>query len=65
MRKNDKFVGEVFNDWTVVGIDDSGAEIKWLCRCKCGEEKVQKVYNIKCGKSKRCKKCDGRSRRKV
>ena len=66
-RENDKWAGRKINEWTVVGYvlyGDKKKEIRWMCECKCGRIKMQKADNIKSGKSKMCKECSGRLRRK-
>ena len=64
MVDNKSFVGEKFNDWEVIGWESGRKGIDWICRCKCGFIKKQKVDNIKSGRSKMCKKCYGESKRK-
>ena len=56
--KNQELIGQVFNDWTVVGERTVKKQKSyWLCRCKCGLEKNVMAYDLKNGKSKRCFKC--------
>ena len=38
--------------------------IEWICKCKCGNIKRQKVDNIKSGRSKMCKVCSSELRKK-
>lgn len=57
MKSNKEFIGEKFNDWTVIDWIQGNKGIEWVCRCKCGEIKTHKVDNIKNGRSKMCKKC--------
>lgn len=64
MVDNKSFVGEKFNDWEVIGWESGKKGVDWICRCKCGIIKKQKVDNIKSGRSKMCKKCYGESKRK-
>lgn len=61
---NKDFIGAKFNDWEVIDYVKGVKGIEWVCRCKCGEIKVQKVDNIKNGRSKMCKKCYSESKRK-
>lgn len=70
MRRSYKdYVGERYGKWEVIGWKEEKRgekrkDIKWICRCECGEEKEQKVDNIISGRSMMCKKCSGKSRRK-
>lgn len=57
MRSNKEYVGEKFNDWEVIGWENGKKGIEWICKCKCGYIKKQKVDNIKNGRSKMCKRC--------
>ena len=61
---NREYIGEKINEWKILDFKQDEHGGKWLCECKCGEQKWQKVYNIKNGKSKMCAKCSGKSRRK-
>lgn len=45
-------IGAIFGDWTV--IDDSIANKKCLCRCKCGVERMVHVGSLFTGLSKGC-----------
>lgn len=62
--KNKDYIGQKINKWEILDFEKDERGGKWLCRCECGEEKWQKVYNIKNEKSKMCKKCSGEKRRK-
>ena len=62
MISNKDFIGQKFNDWEVIGWEHGKKGIEWICRCKCGFIKQQKVDNIKNGRSKMCKKCYAKSR---
>lgn len=62
---NKKAIGMKYNDWEVIGWQRGKKGIEWICRCKCGTEKVQKVDNIKNGRSKMCKKCYSESKKKT
>lgn len=64
MLKNKEYIGIKINKWTIMDYEKDEHGGKWLCRCECGEEKWQKVCNIKNGKSKMCIKCSGKERRK-
>ena len=64
MRSNKEYVGEKFNDWTVIDWVKGEKGIEWICKCKCGEIKRHKVDNIKNGRSKMCKKCSAALRKK-
>lgn len=64
-KSNDRYVGREYNDWEVVGWQMGKKGVEWRCRCKrCGIEKVQKVDNIKNGRSKMCKRCSIEERKK-
>lgn len=65
MRSNKDFVGKKFNNWEVIDwVIGEKKEVEWICRCRCGNIKQQKVDNIKNGRSKMCKECSGKERRK-
>lgn len=66
MKSNKDYVGQKFNDWEVIGwtIGDRKREVEWICRCKCGKIKQQKVDNIKNGRSRMCKECAAKEKRK-
>lgn len=53
-------IGQKFNQWLVLSEHKCNSKNKyWLCRCDCGIEKRVSNYDLKSGKSKRCKKCAG------
>ena len=56
-RSNNEWVGRTVNDWKIVDyvIEEKG--VAWICECKCGRIKKQKVWNVKSGKSKMCRAC--------
>ena len=56
-RSNDSYVGRKINEWTIVDYVLREKGVAWICRCKCGKEVEQKVWNIKSGKSKMCREC--------
>ena len=62
-RENDKMIGNRYNKWEVIGWERGKKGIEWVCRCECGEVKVQKVDNVKSGRSRMCKRCSVRERR--
>ena len=64
MRSNKEYVGEKINDWEIIDWVKGKKGIEWVCRCKCGNIKQQKVDNIKNGRSKMCKECAGKLKRK-
>lgn len=64
MISNKDFIGYKFNDWEVIDWVKGKKEIEWICRCKCGNIKQQKVDNIKNGRSKKCKECSIKEKRK-
>lgn len=65
MMSNKNFVGYKFNDWEVIDwVIGDRKEVEWICKCKCGRIKQQKVDNIKNGRSKMCKECAREKARK-
>ena len=62
-RKNDEWKGKKINDWTVVDYVLTEKGIAWVCECKCGRIKTQKVWNVKSGKSKMCRWCSAKERK--
>ena len=48
--------GQVFDRWTVIqrGEDGKGRQVRWLCRCECGTEKLVIGATLKNGTSKSC-----------
>lgn len=62
--KNKDYIGIKINKWTIIDFEQDEHGGKWLCRCECGEEKWQKVCNIKNEKSRMCKKCSNKLRKK-
>ncbi|MBQ8998386.1 MAG: hypothetical protein IJ086_06835 [Clostridium sp.] len=64
MISNKSFIGEKFNNWEVIDwVIGERKEVEWICRCKCGNIKQQKVDNIKNGRSKMCKECADKKRK--
>ena len=57
-------VGKVYGEWEVVGVVRGKKGLDWVCRCSCGREKQCKIDNIRNGRSRMCKACSGRRRRK-
>ena len=68
MRKeeieNRNAIGKRYGEWEVVGIERGKKGLEWVCRCRCGEVKRCKIDNIRSGRSKMCKACSGKRRRK-
>lgn len=61
---NKDFIGKKFNNWEVIDwVIGERKEVEWICRCKCGKIKQQKVDNIKNGRSKMCKECANKKRK--
>ena len=62
MSKRINREGQTFNDWVVVKYVDTDDLFKarYLCRCKCGYERVRIIENIKNGKSKCCETCSAK-----
>ena len=48
--------GEVYGEWTVIGLSDSSTtkRVKWECLCSCGTRKDLDLYSLKCGGSRSC-----------
>ena len=64
MISKKSFIGERFNDWEVIDWTiGEKKEVEWICRCKCGKIKKQKIDNIKNGRSKMCKECADKKRK--
>jgi len=55
-RKAKDLTGQVFSEWTVLHRVDSSkcGNVRWLCRCSCGNEKPVSVCNLSNGSSKSC-----------
>jgi len=51
--------GKVFGLWTVVRLAprNKKREEQWLCRCRCGTERVIATYDLKHGRTYGCIKC--------
>ena len=64
MRNNKEYIGEKFGDWEIIDWVREKKGIEWICRCKCGKIKQQKVDNIKNGRSKMCKECSNKKKAK-
>lgn len=55
MAKRIDLTGHVFGYLTAVSIAERGAGgATWLCRCKCGNEKIIRLSNLKSGTTKSC-----------
>lgn len=61
-RKNDEWIGKKVNEWKVLDCVSTKKGLMWVCECKCGRIKTQKVWNVKSGKSKMCMKCSAKER---
>jgi len=48
--------GNKFGKWTVVerAENSKNRQIRWLCRCECGTERIVKIYDLKKGNSTNC-----------
>jgi hypothetical protein len=61
LHKNTKDItGQVFGLWTVVSSSDefsASRQMKWLCRCQCGDEHVRTGASLRNGSSEGCRKC--------
>lgn len=68
MRKeeieNRRAIGRRYGSWEVIGIEKGKKGTEWVCRCICGEIRRQKIDNVRSGRSRMCKKCSGRLRRR-
>lgn len=59
-------IGDQFNDWTVISDGIKGIRkhtVVYKCRCKCGTEAYVSSYELRSGKSSKCRQC-GANRRK-
>lgn len=56
---------DFYGNWTVIGGPKKGpyGRIMWLCRCKCGKEKLVYEYSLNSGKSKGCRSCSNVGKR--
>lgn len=47
---------QTFGHWTVIGVgpERRGTKEAWLCRCRCGTERVINAYQLVVGRSKSC-----------
>ena len=55
MAKRIDLAGHVFGYLTAVSIAERGAGgATWLCRCKCGNEKIIRLSSLKSGTTKSC-----------
>lgn len=54
----------MYGRWEVIGVERGKKGLEWICRCECGKEKRQKIWNVRSGRSVMCKECSGRLRRK-
>ena len=43
--------GQVFGRWSIVSYESAG---RWLCRCKCGTEKIIACNQLRAGETKSC-----------
>lgn len=52
-------VGQRFGFWTVLARDHvtEKNQVKWLCRCVCGNESLVSTGNLTRGRSRRCRPC--------
>lgn len=62
-KENNEWVGRKINEWTIVDYVNTPKGVAWVCECKCGRIKTQKVWNIKSGKSKMCRACRDKAKR--
>ena len=62
--ENRAAIGRVYGKWEVIGVERGKKGLEWVCRCECGKEKRQKIWNVRSGRSVMCKKCSGKLRRK-
>lgn len=53
MKRTD-LTNKVFGEWTAIKY---AGNCKWLCRCKCGVEKVVSTSNLTLGLSTKCRSC--------
>lgn len=49
------FAGQRFGRWTIIRMErNERGKVRWLCRCDCGTERVQNVWNLVHGRSTNC-----------
>lgn len=54
------YIGKKFGEWVILedlGVNKAGHSIV-KCKCSCGNEKIQWLTTLKCGRSSKCKKCE-------
>ena len=51
--------GRTYNSWTTIAFSHKAPinKLHWLCRCKCGKERVIDSYNLRAGRTKSCRRC--------
>lgn len=49
-----EWIGQKFNDLTVVRAEHTPPNWKWVCKCKCGNEKLYSPYKVITGHTKSC-----------
>jgi len=64
MSKFKDLTDYTFGRWTVLSYSHFDGGGYWLCRCECGLEIAVHRGNLLSGKSKGCRKCNGKSQRK-
>lgn len=59
MRKLIDLTGQKFGKWTVLerSSNDRNGNLRWLCRCDCGREKIVCGKSLRSGNSKGCRSC--------
>lgn len=50
-------VGDMYGSWTIVGMNETTSNVKWVCRCKCGAQREMGTTNLVNGRSRGCRQC--------
>lgn len=49
--------GESFGKWTVLRLDESSDEVRWICRCECGTVRSVSRRSLTSGRTLSCGEC--------
>ena len=61
--RHDSLRGQTFDGWTVIGDPQrkaGGSRTYYLCRCKCGLEKLVEMAHLTSGRSRMCRRCSAK-----
>lgn len=63
LEYSESAIGVTFGTWTIIGISHRPSDIaqkEFLCRCKCGAEKLMRRHRIARGERMKCRQCAGK-----